>query len=72
MRCYRISVLGALFSHDFVTYDDITAKELKKWYKKNYAPWPWSFIKVKQLSVSEVDPIWAIGLEKHDGIIKFV
>lgn len=70
MRCYRISALGALFSHDFVTYDDITAQELKKWYKKNYASWP--LIKVKPLSISEVDPIWAIGLEKHDGIIKFV
>lgn len=70
MRCYRISVLGALFSHDFVTYDDITAQELKKWYRKNYASWP--LIKVKPLSLSEVDPIWAIGLEKHDGIIKFV
>lgn len=70
MKCYRVSVLGAFYCYEFVTYDDITAKELKKWYRKNYASW--SLIKVKQLSISEVDPIWAIGLEKHDGIIRFV
>ena len=72
MKCYRISTLCALFNFDFVTYDDITAKELKKWYKKNYAPWPWNLIKVKQIDTSEIDPIWAIELEKNDGVIKFV
>lgn len=70
MQCYRISTLGSFYDYEFVTYDNITAKELKKWFKKNYAHW--RFVKVKQIDISEIDPIWAIELEKCDDIIKFV
>ena len=70
MKCYRVSVLGMGFMFDYITYGDIAKEELKKWFKDNY---PLKrFVRVKEIERSEVDRIWAIYLEKKDGIIKCI
>lgn len=67
MKYYR--VIGTFYNHDFITSDGINKKEFKKWFRKNYSTR--LFIKVKEIDVSELDPIWAMHLKKENGQIKF-
>ena len=67
MKYYR--VIGTFYNHDFITNNDVNKKDLKKWLRKHYSLR--FFIKVKEIDVSELDPIWAIRLKKENGQIKF-
>jgi hypothetical protein len=71
MKCYRVSVLGAFYDYEFVTYDDITAKELKKWFKTAYDT-PCGIIRVTEVNLSDIDPLWAMQLEQNDGVITWI
>lgn len=70
MRCYRVSVLGMSFVFDYITYGNITKEEVKQWFKDNYSFK--RFVRVKEIESSEVDRMWAIYLEKTDGVIKCI
>lgn len=70
MKCYKISVFGMFFDYYFTTFDDISKKEIKEWFKKNYTAW--RLMTIKQIDESDVDPLWAIHLYKDNDEIKCV